>query len=59
MKKGINLPWIDASNQLPFPFDICLLDLDGKIISGWWTGQTWDGMKYEGQKVYYWKRLIT
>ena len=51
--------WADASLFLPASFDLVFLKLEGvkSIISGWYTGNRWDGRRLkEDQKVLYWKR---
>ncbi len=52
------MSWKPA-NQKPREYDICLLDVgDKKNIIGWWTGLAWDGLRYDGQQVYQWKRIV-
>jgi hypothetical protein len=52
------LIWYDAEKIKPNLFDLCLLDTGSKIITGWWTGQTWDGANYSNEHIKKWKRLI-
>lgn len=50
--------WVNTEVEKPSPkkfFDMCLLDLGEKIINGWWTGTSWDGLNYSGQEVKRWK----
>lgn len=50
--------WADVNEYLPIKFDLCSLKTDeGKIKSGWYTGQGWDGMKVrEEHKITHWNR---
>ena len=52
--------WADAAKFLPVPFDLMRMQLtNGKYISGWWTGQMWEGLKLEKHHIVkYWKRQI-
>jgi hypothetical protein len=36
-------------------FDLCLLDLGGRTVVGWWTGTNWEGLRYGGEEVKRWK----
>ena len=50
--------WFDAEQVKPPEnkwFAMCHLDLGEEIIPGWWTGVSWDGRKYDGQKVLRWR----
>lgn len=49
--------WADVAKYLPGEFDLLHLKLlDGKIKSGWWTGNEWDGLNVKPvDKVIKWK----
>lgn len=52
--------WTDSEVEKPKQsrwYDMCLLDLGNRIITGWWTGTGWDGLHYKGQSVKKWKRM--
>lgn len=49
--------WIDATKQQPKKthfYDLCLMDVGIKVLTGWWTGFRWDGLNYENEKVKQW-----
>lgn len=49
----------DASKFLPFPFDMCLLKMKDKILSGWYTGKNWDGLNVKPtDNILSWKRVL-
>lgn len=51
--------WADTSKYIPAPYDLCVLKTDNKTMTGWHTGQIWDGLNIkEKHKILYWKRLI-
>ena len=35
----------DAEKFLPMDFDLCILRTLGRTVTGWWTGQNWEGLK--------------
>ncbi len=40
--------WIDANREKPTTFALQNLMLEnGDVIRGWWTGTSWDGLKYK------------
>jgi len=48
--------WVDASIFRPFPYDMVTLKTEDKTMSGWWTGNSWDGLKMKVEdKILYWK----
>lgn len=52
--------WFDAKVKKPSKnrvYEMCLLDLGDRFVSGWWTGVRWDGLHYKGQEVQRWKYL--
>jgi hypothetical protein len=50
--------WADAERFMPADYDLVFLKIEGKkSVSGWSTGNSWDGLKLEkADKVKYWKR---
>lgn len=50
--------WVDVNQYLPGEYDLCLLKTPKRTITGWHTGQSWDGLKLKRDEiVLYWKRL--
>lgn len=50
--------WYETDYAVPFSYDLCLLmDTEGTITSGWWTGNAWDGAKLTENKIVRWKKL--
>jgi hypothetical protein len=53
--------WADAKKYLPQHYDLCQLKLTNeKYVSGWWTGTSWDGLRFnelDSDKVIAWKRI--
>jgi len=49
--------WADAKRFLPADYDLCHLKIQGKkTISGWSTGNKWDGLNLKPQdEVLFWK----
>ncbi len=49
--------WADVNKFLPADFDLVFLNIEGKkTISGWFTGNNWDGLLLkEEDKVISWK----
>lgn len=37
--------WVAVDKALPFPYDLVNMDINTKIIPGWWTGTSWDGLR--------------
>lgn len=51
--------WADSSKFLPISYDLMLLkDEKGLKQIGWYTGQAWDGSRYNGQHITHWKRKM-
>jgi hypothetical protein len=49
--------WADAKKYLPVPFDLVYVDDGEKIVTGWWSGTFWDGLRLKKDtKVIKWKR---
>lgn len=50
--------WAKSADYLPEEFELCVLQTDkGKFLSGWHTGQHWDGLNVQGEhNVEFWKR---
>jgi len=52
------MKWNDAELKKPRlkkHYELCLLDLGNKVVSGWWNGYKWDGRKYKGEPVLRWR----
>jgi len=48
--------WADSSRFLPADFDLCYCKTKDKVISGWHSNNSWDGLKMKPDyKVLYWK----
>lgn len=53
--------WVLDFRYIPVPFDLLQLRIAGSglIVSGWWDGQAWQGMRLKPQHfVSSWKRVI-
>lgn len=51
--------WIDVKKYLPMDFDLVTLRIENhdNPLKGWFTGQSWDGMKFKsGMNVIGWRR---
>jgi hypothetical protein len=50
--------WADVCLYLPIKFDLCTLKTsEGKVKSGWYTGQGWDGQRVkEEDGITHWNR---
>jgi hypothetical protein len=58
-KFGEPTGWVSNLKCLPIPFDLMYMKVKQreKIISGWWNGQGWEGLRMKkGEKVIKWKR---
>lgn len=57
--KDISENWNKVEERLPSlrqQYDLMdLLTEKGRGIRGWWTGQAWDGLHYNDQKIVMWK----
>jgi hypothetical protein len=50
--------WIDVKKYLPLPYDLVLMNLEEKIINGWWNGTSWEGIRLKkNDTVHFWKYL--
>lgn len=50
--------WKKASDVIPLPFDLVLLQTEDKIFPGWWASTNWFARKLkENDEVICWKRL--
>jgi len=48
--------WADTTKFLPMDLDLCILKFENKTIFGWYSGNSWDGMRVkEGEIPLYWK----
>lgn len=49
--------WADADKFHPVDFDLLYLQIEGSTgtLRGWCSGNAWDGLKYNGEKVLKWK----
>jgi hypothetical protein len=48
--------WVDPVQWLPYPYDILYLKLEKKVITGWWSGGHWEGLRLQPtDQVLYWK----
>ncbi len=53
--------WISPREYLPIPFDLMRLKVEtmAKDVSGWWTGQNWEGLRLRpGRRILKWKRVV-
>jgi hypothetical protein len=51
--------WVDANKYLPGDYDLVQMKMGRKIVSGWLSGLTWDGLHYKPEtKVEFWRRKI-
>lgn len=49
--------WQDPTKHRPRAFDLVELKTTKKIVSGWWTGNAWMGLRLnKGEKVISWKK---
>lgn len=51
--------WVLNLKYMPIPFDMMYVRLKNKpkVISAWWNGQNWEGLRMrEGDEVINWKR---
>lgn len=49
--------WQNPNNYKPQPFDLVKIKTGKKEITGWWTGNTWMGLRLrEKDVVVSWKR---
>ena len=50
--------WASADRFLPLEYDLCYLKTkDDRIVNGWYTGQTWDGLHViDNRNIKYWKK---
>jgi len=38
--------WIDVKEKKPEPYELVRIkDSKDRIVMGWWTGSTWDGLR--------------
>lgn len=51
--------WAGIDHFLPQEYDLCALKTEqGKILKGWHTGQSWDGLNIkERHKIKFWRRI--
>lgn len=48
--------WVDPKLYRPEPYELVIMKLERKTISGWWTGHKWEGLRLiKGDKILYWK----
>lgn len=44
--------WNNANKEKPIPYSLNNLHLEsGEIVRGWWTGNSWDGLKLKRTDV--------
>lgn len=50
--------WVDSTKFLPGNYDLVTLKTEIETKRGWYTGQTWDGMRVSpDDRILYWKKV--